>query len=1128
MSNQAELDIYKREIKDKINNLINLNYLEEARILISNYEEIITNDPEIYHAKSIIYIQEGKYSLAERILKDAIHIDNKNIDTYYNLGFLYQTLNDLKNAYKYYSLATLYTQDVGLKQEIKIILKDILDLQPSLLNEVSLPEDANLKKVLVVAHIFPPLGGSGVQRTLKFVKYLVENGWKPTVITVGKSKYPLMDNAFLSEIPENVQVIRIDEPENIGNKEVQDVINLYDQVINSQALMNEFLKGFSKDNSLLFLPDGYIYWANSVLTTISELVNVNDFNIIYTTSGPYSDHIIGYILKQKYFKPWVADFRDEWTNNCYAEYDSQSLSYRMQLAMESNIVGFSDRVITTTPLSADNYIELFHLEEDKVTTITNGYDEEDFKEIDVFKINQNEKFTIVHNGLFYSIRTPETFLQAVSNLVKQGKIDKNKISIKFSWSENQENSKDLVEQANLKEVVEFQGYLSHKKSLELASLADLLLLVVGPGRKNRAMYPGKIFEYLRLCRQILALSPNGSVVDQLINSTDRGINIEFEDVEAIENYILEKYNQWLKGQSNNLDLTKNIIKFERRELTNQLTTLFNEVEEKNKFKKYKIAFFSIKGGDKFLNDIIKNLENEYNVQKFIITELSQIDSAMGWADICWFEWCDQVLEYATKLNVASERKIICRLHRYEAFTMYPTMINWEVVDKLFFVSNHIKNHVIQKINLPKNKIHVIPNGINNNNFNFKKRHKGYNLAVLGHINMRKNPMLILQNFNELVKLDRNYKLYFAGDFSGDFENGTLESYLNNIIKKLNLEKNVFFDGFINNNELPKWLDDKNFIITGSISEGHPVGIMEAMSCGLKPVIHAYPGIEDHYPRNYYYYDVEDFIRIITEEEYDSFEYSKYISNNFPLNKQMKRIKEVLGLLEEPKKTIRDNNVDKKQDIDTKDVQEFYDDFLGYLKKDRIQTNDRHVYLKNRLKQIIKPGDKVLDLGCGIGITTEYISTLNVSKVIGVDLSPKLIENAREIVKNVEFLVYDITKLELNEQFDVISLCDVVEHIPRELYSDLFVVIKKHLKENGQVFISIPDPEYNDFLRDNKPEKMQIIDNSVTLAEITDYCQSNGLKIKFFNVYGIWLPNEYNEYILINNNPAEDTWKNFYL
>lgn len=139
-------------------------------------------------------------------------------------------------------------------------------------------------------------------------------------------------------------------------------------------------------------------------------------------------------------------------------------------------------------------------------------------------------------------------------------------------------------------------------------------------------------------------------------------------------------------------------------------------------------------------------------------------------------------------------------------------------------------------------------------------------------------MLVLQCFYELVKMDKRYQLYFAGSFQDE----ALYYYVKDIVKKLNLESNVHFDGFIDNDKMSEWLKNKNYIVTGSIAEGHPVGVMEAMASGLKPIIHYFPGVECFYPNKYIYLNKSDFIKMITENDYNSEEYKAFIENNYSL------------------------------------------------------------------------------------------------------------------------------------------------------------------------------------------------------------------------------------------------------
>ena len=149
---------------------------------------------------------------------------------------------------------------------------------------------------------------------------------------------------------------------------------------------------------------------------LDSLVNINEIDVVYTTSGPYSDHLIGYYLKKRYKLPWVADFRDEWTNNPFAKYDKSSLRYKIEYALERRILQVANKIVVTTPLARENYIKGFNLPASKVITITNGYDEDDFT-----KLNDDntckDKFSVFHNALLYGIRTPITYFKALREAI---------------------------------------------------------------------------------------------------------------------------------------------------------------------------------------------------------------------------------------------------------------------------------------------------------------------------------------------------------------------------------------------------------------------------------------------------------------------------------------------------------------------------------------------------------------------------------------------------------------------------------------------------------------------------------------------------------------------------------------
>lgn len=971
LSGMNHLENHKKNIKESILNYINQNHLKEAEELINQYESIIPNDLEIYHAKSIVYIQQEKYQLAERILKDAVHLDNNNSDTYYNLGYLYQIINDIEKSYKYYKLAKELSDDVEFQSELESILMG-LEKEVGIVSPV--PAIQSTKKVLMIAHIFPPIGGSGVQRTLKFVKYIKSFGWEPIIVTAGKSNYPLNDKSLLCEIPDDTRIIRIDEDMTVNPTIVSEIHSLIEGMISDKNLYEAYKESSLKNTQILSMPDPYIFWANKVLKELKKYIDVSEVDLIYTTSGPYSDHIIGYYLKDEYKKPWVADFRDEWTNNPYIIPDKNSLLFKTEYALEEKIVHAADKIINVTPRSTENCRDNFQLLNEKVVTITNGYDEEDFKKI-VFSESKNEKFTVIHNGLLYSIRTPITFMLALHNLIRSKKIDPDHIRVCFSWTNNDEQWIKYSNELQLGKIVEFYGYVSHKESLQLASNADLLLLIVGPGEKNNAMYPGKLFEYLRLKKPILALSPENGVVDQLIMETDRGYNVDFDDIEGIEQSLLEEYNKWLIGNGSIIRSDSKIEEYERKNLTGQLSQVFHSVSSTGTKSKGKIVFFSIKNGDKFLHDIIDDLSKDYHVRKIIVTNYSQIDEGMRWADICWFEWCDQLISYGSKLEIAKEKRILCRIHRYEVFTNNIVSVNWINVDKLIVVTDHLVN-IIEKV-VPNIKefvdIETVENGVNLNKFQFRRRNTGFNLAYVGDMNYRKNPFFMLQIMRKLVSIDKNYKLFIAGSFTDKL----IEEYWNYSVIEMGLENNIQFQGW--QEDVYSWLENADYLLAPTIHESFGFYIAEAMAVGIKPIIHNFLYAREIWPEHYLFNTIDEAVEKVISEEYKSSEYRDFIHEHYSLEKQLLKTRNIIDNL------IKDENRNK-------DVFSFiYKDEIVYFylpnDKDYIQStikNNNKFYESTMLEEINLrgiSGKTVIDVGANIGNHTIFFSRIaNAEKV----------------------------------------------------------------------------------------------------------------------------------------------------
>lgn len=304
----------------------------------------------------------------------------------------------------------------------------------------------------------------------------------------------------------------------------------------------------------------------------------------------------------------------------------------------------------------------------------------------------------------------------------------------------------------------------------------------------------------------------------------------------------------------------------------------------------RIAFFVKQGLDSFLEGVIQGLADIYETRKITVSEYTQIDEGIEWADFVWFEWCDDLVIYGSKLAVSSNKKIICRLHSYEAFTNYPREVSWENVDKIIFVSEHIRDFLIEKLQLDKSKTIIMPNGINTDRWTYSEREPGFRIAYVGYINYKKGPMLLLHAFKAIYDKNPNYQLHIAGQFQDDRD----VLYFRQMIKEFGLEKNVIFEGWQDN--LDVWLENKNYILCTSILESQNMSVMQAMAKGIKPVIHNFVGARSIYSSKYIWNTIENAVDMIEDDNYNSAEYFNFIRSNYSFDKEISALKELLHSL----------------------------------------------------------------------------------------------------------------------------------------------------------------------------------------------------------------------------------------
>jgi len=435
-----------------------------------------------------------------------------------------------------------------------------------------------MKKVLMIAHSFPPAGGPGVQRTSKFVKYLRSYGWEPVILTRDMVNMPLKDESLVKDIPKDISVIR---------SRAWDL----NSTTGIAGLIGKFI------SRKIMIPDSERLWELFSRKTAEDVIKSHNIRLIYTTSLPYSSHIMAMHLKKKYPDiPWVADFRDEWTNNPYIlDNPHNPLRMNIERRMEHKVLQLADYLITNTPIMLKNFIKNnpnMKLE-DKFFVIPNGYDHEDFKHLVHEQGNSSSdskmmsnttspchtthsnKFTITYTGSFYGRRKPDIFFQALGQLVNEGKVDKDKIYIKLIGNFKQEQVKQLTDLHNLNGVVEVFSYMAHDECIQNMTSSDCLLLIEGAGPGAEAFYTGKVFEYMISGRPILAVIPAKGAAAQLIRETATGSISDCTDLNGTKNNIEFLYNSWLEGKNIYFPNKDEIRKYERNTLTAELAKVFD-------------------------------------------------------------------------------------------------------------------------------------------------------------------------------------------------------------------------------------------------------------------------------------------------------------------------------------------------------------------------------------------------------------------------------------------------------------------------------------------------------------------------------------------------------------------------
>jgi len=550
--------------------------LSEALDMIERMPQKERQNRKIQNLTGVVCVCCGQYKEALTFFKAALEQNPGDAEVLYNLADTYATLGMDRQAKKMLDRCQRHAQDEEL-------VRDISNLRQSLWERKG-------GRVLMAAYYFPPLSGSGVFRSIKFAKYLPLYGWQPIVISTDRppNGWNFADESMVKEIPKEMEVIRIPDGISTGREttldgsRVQAVLNFLRDVLRYSQEADRIFSQVSRSKEgiikLLTFPCAALSWAYDVVQHIEKNMDLDQFEAIYTTSGPCSAHLIGFYFKQKYGIPWVADYRDPWTFNAYgAAYNPNDLGQKLLFKLESILLHQADCNLTIEQSLVQTYEKEFNLPAGKVRSITNGYDEENFSDLN--ETAQTDKFTINYSGLIYSRhRSVVPILQAIQQLCAEGKLDLSNIRFRIVGNALQENLY-IAQKYGLGDILVQTGYVSHKEALQFNLNSNILLLLIGDGNNLKSFYSAKIFEYLRSGRPIIAIAPQGGVVDQVLLESGHGKAFSSTQISDIKAVILDEYQKWNNGQASHLLRSPVIEKFEGKFLTRQLADVLSEVAD---------------------------------------------------------------------------------------------------------------------------------------------------------------------------------------------------------------------------------------------------------------------------------------------------------------------------------------------------------------------------------------------------------------------------------------------------------------------------------------------------------------------------------------------------------------------
>lgn len=426
------------------------------------------------------------------------------------------------------------------------------------------------RKVLIVTYYWPPSGGSGVQRWLKFAKYLDKAGWEVTVLTPEHTAFTIRDPSLMKDVPPQVDVLKLPiwEPYDIffkvskwmgKGKPAQS-----DMITTGKKSMFQKVSSWIRGN--LFIPDPRIFWVKPAATFLNDLIRSNQISKVITTGPPHSIHLIGLRLKKK--NPglqWIADFRDPWSEwDLLDTLSLSSMARRRHRALEKEVLARADQVITIAPFHVRRFEALG---ERKVELITNGFDEDDFAGTQRVR---TAKFTVRHTGIVDELRDPRPVMQAILMACLEDPVIKEHLVVEFIGNVNAGFQSDVGKDPVLNGLTRFTPNVPHQQLLSMYAQTDLQLLILAHTSIAPGNLPGKFFEYLASGSPILSVGPVDGDAGDILRQTRAGEIFDRTDILGMKSSFLRYYKLWRSGEP---IPKRDVSAFTRKKLTDQLIRL---------------------------------------------------------------------------------------------------------------------------------------------------------------------------------------------------------------------------------------------------------------------------------------------------------------------------------------------------------------------------------------------------------------------------------------------------------------------------------------------------------------------------------------------------------------------------